>query len=70
MTVKEVFEKYSGKEGIAVYVHDECVGYNLDVTDEIYKNDIIANAQVKAYELFGDDTVGYRLYIYLRSTPS
>lgn len=65
MTVKEVFVKYYGKEDIAVYIHDKCVGYNLDVTDEIYKNDIIANAQVKAYELFGDDTVGYRLYIRL-----
>ena len=65
MTVKEVFAKYSGKEDIAVYVYDECVGYNLDVTDEIYDNDIIANAQVEEYELFGDDTVGYRLYIRL-----
>jgi hypothetical protein len=65
MTVKEVFAKYSGKEDIAVYVYDECVGYNLDVTDEIYDDDIIANAQVEEYELFGDDTVGYRLYIRL-----
>ena len=65
MTVKEVFFFFFGKEDIAVYVYDECVGYNLDVTDEIYDNDIIANAQVEEYELFGDDTVGYRLYIRL-----
>lgn len=65
MTVKEVFARYSSKEDIAVYVYDECVGYNLDVTDEIYKDDIISNAQVEEYELFGDDTVGYRLYIKL-----
>ena len=65
MTVKEVFARYSGKEDIVVYVYDECVGYNLDVTDEIYENDIISNAQVEEYELFGDDTVGYRLYIRL-----
>jgi len=65
MTVKEVFARYSSKEDIAVYVYDECVGYNLDVTDEIYKDDIISNAQVEEYELLGDDTVGYSLYIRL-----
>lgn len=65
MTVKEVFAKYSGKEDISVYIHNECVGYNLDVTDEIYKDNIISNAQVQEYELFGDDAVGYRLCIRL-----
>lgn len=65
MTVGEVFEKYSCKEDVAVYVYDECVGYNLDVTDEIYEDDIISNAQVEKYELCGDNTVGYRLYIKL-----
>ena len=65
MTVVEVFEKYSGKKDIAVYVQDECVGYNLDVTDEIYTDNTISNARVGEYELFGNDTVGYRLYIRL-----
>ena len=65
MTVKEVFAKYSGKEDIAVYVYDECVGYNLDVTDELYEDDIIADAQVEKYELCGDGSTGYRLYLKL-----
>lgn len=55
MTVRELVNNYQYIKDLIVEVYDECVGYNLDVTDSIYEEDsIIATAVVDNYELCGN----------------
>lgn len=52
MTLRELADNYQYIKDLTILVYDECIAYNLDVTDSIYENDsIIATAIVGNYEL-------------------
>ena len=52
MTVRELANKYQYIKNLNINTYDECVGYNLNVTDDIYEEDsIIGDAEVEYYEL-------------------